>query len=196
MIRTLPIAALTLIAGIASGQTVAITIDIDEPLLAPGQSTSVTLRAGFDPGDFAMAGVWTDLLASAPADLDGAWSEWAVVVPMDGPGTTAGDPDGAGGFTSIIAGQLLFPPASFPADPTNPIAFWTATFTAPLDGGDYWVDLSTSTSRYNVYLSRESSLSESRLDQLVEGQGRIFVVPAPATSAVLALGLLATRRRR
>jgi len=79
------------------------------------------------------------------------------------------------------------------ADPTNPIAFWQATYTASAEGV---IDLSTDTSRFDVYVSRDSSLSESRLDRLDEGRGRITVVPAPASLALLGLGGLAAARRR
>jgi hypothetical protein len=48
-----------------------------------------------------------------------------------------------------------------------------------------------------MYPRRESSLSESRLDLVVEGSERLFLVPSPASGAVLLLGLgAATRRRR
>lgn len=184
------------IATTAYAQTVGLTIEIDQPVLMPGERTTVRLVAGFDPDDWALAGVATSLLfdgvVGAPRD---SWSDIRLLPPFDGPGTPSELTDR--GFERIIAGQLNFPPAMIYADPTNPIAFFEATFTAPLDaGGGYRVDFLTDTTRFDVYIARESSTSESRMDILVEGSAAITVVPAPAGVAVLALGLLATRPRR
>ena len=171
-----------------------ITIDVENPVLMPGESTSVTLLAGFDAMDYAMAGVAGNLVTSVGSE---GWSEAMRVAPMDGPGTEPGVPS-ATGWDGIIAGQLNFPPTGgIYADPTNPIAYWTITYTAPADvAAPFDVDLSTMTTRYDVYVAMDSSLSESRLADLVEGSGTIRVVPAPASASLLALGLLAMRRRR
>ncbi|MEQ9097406.1 MAG: hypothetical protein RIE32_14210 [Phycisphaerales bacterium] len=189
-------AALAVCAGLTHAQMPGeVIIEIDQPVLAPGESTTVRLWAGFDSTrDFAMAGVATSLLAdSGGVDIASAWSDVVLVAPMDGPGTTFGTPD-AGGYAGIIAGQLLFPPAMIPADDSDPIAFWQATFTAPSDAGGFEVDLSTQTTAFAVYIERSSAISESRLDGLTEGAGTIVVVPAPAGALVL-FGLLAARRR-
>jgi len=185
-------AALVAFAATPALAQPAITIDVDTPTLAPGQSTTVTLFAGFDPSDWAMAGLETDLITSVGSE---GWSDAALVSPMDGPGTVPGTVS-ATGFDGIIAGQLNFC-CDILADPTNPIAFWRATYTAPDDVTDgFDVDLSTDTSRFDVYIDRESSRSESGLADLVEGSGTIRVVPAPASLAALALGLAAVGRRR
>ncbi len=187
--------SLLAIATTSHAQTVGITIDVDEPVLAPGDSTTVRLWASFDSAqDYAMAGVATSLLAdSGGIDIDVAWSDIGLVSPMNGPGTSAGLPD-AGGYVGIIAGQLHFPIAGPGADTSDPIAFWEATFTAPTDAGAFAVDLSTLTTTFAVYIDPDSAIAESRLDGLTEGTGRIIVVPAPASALVL-FGLLATRRR-
>ncbi|UYV13808.1 MAG: hypothetical protein NCW75_05860 [Phycisphaera sp.] len=198
MARTFAIAAIVSAAGLATAQTVDINILVDEPVLAPGDSTTVMLEVAFTTADYAVAGVATDLLADTlpGSDISGAWSDWQLVAPMSGPGTTAGLPDGLGSFTGILAGQLNFPPAGIYSDPSNPIAFWQATFTAPLDSGGFRVDLTTDTSRLDMYPSRDSSLSESRLDLVVEGEASLFLVPAPAGALVLGLGLAPFGRRR
>lgn len=198
MTRTIATAALLLSAGAACGQTVNVNILIDEPVLAPGDSTTVMLEVAFTTADYAVAGIATDLLADTTPthDISGAWSDWQLVAPMNGPGTTAGAPDGMGNFTGILAGQLNFPPGGIYSAPQNPIAFWQATFTAPLDIGGFRVDLTTDTSRLDMYPRRESALSESRLDRVVEGEASLFLVPAPASGAVLLLGLGAAARRR
>lgn len=189
-------AALVLSSAAQAQMPGSVVIEVAEPILAPGESTTVRLLAGFDSTrDFAVAGIVTSLLAdSGGVDIAGAWSDVALVFPMNGPGTTFGTPD-AGGYAGIIAGQLNFPPAGMGADPSAPIAFWEGTFTAPADAGAFAVDLSTLTMRFDVYLERDSSRSESRLDGLTEGAATITVVPAPSGAFVL-LGVLALRRRR
>ncbi|MEQ8316103.1 MAG: hypothetical protein RIE77_09530 [Phycisphaerales bacterium] len=188
--------ALATAASLAHAQVPGeVIIEIDQPVLAPGEATTVRLLAGFDSTqDFAMAGVHTSLLAdSGGIDIDAAWSDVALVSPMNGPGTTAGLPD-AGGYTGIIAGQLHFPIAGPGADTSDPIAFWEATFTAPADAGAFTVDLSTLTTTFAIYIEHDTSRFESRLDGLTEGAGTIVVVPAPASALAFA-GLLAMRRR-
>ncbi|MGD1914803.1 MAG: hypothetical protein ACFCBV_01265 [Phycisphaerales bacterium] len=190
-------AASSLFAGVACAQGPGeVIIEIDQPVLAPGESTTVTLLAGFDSTqDFAMAGILTSLLAdSGGVGIESAWSDVTLVGRMAGPGTTPGVPE-AGGYAGIIAGQLNFPPAGGGADSSDPIAFWSATFTAPTDAGAFAVDLSTRTDRFEVYIERDSSDAESRLDGLAEGSGTISVIPAPASGLVL-FGLVAIRRRR
>lgn len=170
-----------------------IIIDIENPDIATvGGSTAVRLFAQFDDAsDYAIAGVATRLVS----DQGGAgWSDFRLVSPMDGPGTSAGS-SSATGVDGILAGQLNFPPAGIFADPTNPIAFWEATYSVPVGAGPMVLNLSTVTSRFDVYIDRDMAASESRLDGLTEGSGRITVTPAPASALVL-LGLLAVRRRR
>ena len=193
MIRTTALLALAAAATTSLAQ-VAITVDIDQPVLLPGESTTVTLFAGFDPSDYAMAGVETNLLTSVGSD---GWSAASVLAPMDGPGTSDGVPV-ATGYNGILAGQLHFPVgAGIYANDTNPIAFWQATYTAPADvSTPFIVDISTLTRRYDVYFDRSSSASETRLDVLVEGSGTITVIPAPASAVVLAVGAACVRRRR
>ncbi len=187
-------AAILAVAGVAAAAAAqSISIDVMNPTLGPGESTMVTLSAGYGGSDYAIAGIGTNFISSVGSD---GWSDVQLIAPMDGPGTTGGAPSGTG-VDGIIAGQLNFPPAGIFADPTNPIAFWSATYTAPADVADaFTVDLSTDTSRFDVYVSRDSGLSESRLGDLREGQGAINVVPAPASLALLGLGGLAAARRR
>ncbi|GIW74395.1 MAG: hypothetical protein KatS3mg103_0917 [Phycisphaerales bacterium] len=187
-------AAILAVAGVAAAASAqAINIDVANPTLNPGESTTVTLSASFDPADYAMAGILTNVISSVGST---GWSNLALIAPMDGPGTTAGTAS-ATGVDGIIAGQLNFPLAGIYADPTNPIAFWSATYTAPAVVDDpFTVDLSTRTERFDVYIARDRSRSESRLADLVEGSGAINVVPAPASLALLGLGGLAAARRR
>jgi uncharacterized protein (TIGR03382 family) len=195
MIRTTAIAVLG-VAAAANAQTIGVTIEIDEPVLAPGVFTIVRLVASFPDTDYALAGLTMALrfdgLAADPRDH---WSGFTELPPFSG-GTT-GPRLGDGAIEGILVGQLNFPPAGIYADPTNPIAFFEGTFTAPADaGGGYRVDLLTDVMRFDVYPDRESGASVSYLGELTEDAATISVIPAPASAGVLALGLAATRRRR
>ena len=187
--------ALVAVAGVAaaaSAQSINIEKSTDEDL-QPGDSVVVTLTAGYGAGDYAVAGIETNFISSIGST---GWSDLALIAPMDGPGTSEGTGSGTG-VDGILAGQLNFPPVPIYADPTNPIAFWSATYTAPDVVDDpFTIDLSTDTSRFDVYIARDSSRSETRLDDLAEADGFINVVPAPASLALLGLGGLAAARRR
>lgn len=197
MTRIIAIASLALSAGSACAQTVNLSIDIENPIISRGSSTDITLKAEFSTGDYAVAGIMTELVGVvSDGTITGTLSDWRLLSPMDGPGTTAGTYDDDLSMAGIVAGQLNFPPAGIFADPSNPIAFWQATFTAHWDGYGV-IDFTTRTSRLDMYPERTSARSESRLDVLVEGSGQIWIpVPAPASAApLLGLGLLARRRR-
>ena len=135
--------ALVAVAGVAAAATAqSININVANPTLAPGESTTVTMAAGYGGTDYAIAGVATNLVSSVGST---GWSDIALIAPMNGPGTSAGVASGTG-VDGIIAGQLNFPPAGIFADPTNPIAFWSATYTAPAVVADaFTVDLSSRT---------------------------------------------------
>lgn len=191
MIRTTTAAVLAL-ACTALAQY-RIVIDIETPALLPGESTTVTLSAGYGGTDYAIAGVATNLVTSVGSE---GWSDAAVIVPMSGPGTTAGVAS-ATGYDGIIAGQLQLPRHMYYADPTNPIPFWRATYTAPIDAAvPFDVDVSTRTTRYDAYPAMWSERAEPRLGELADGSATIRVIPAPASVLVLALGAACIRRRR
>ncbi|MFI4916095.1 MAG: hypothetical protein ACIAS6_06265 [Phycisphaerales bacterium JB060] len=192
MIRVTTAAVLAL-AGSALAQY-EITIDVENPVLRPGESTVVTLLAGFDRSDYAMAAVLTDFRSSSGSTGLG---DAALVEPMWGPGTDPGVRS-ATGYDGIIAGQIHFPPTSgIIGDPTNPIAFWQVEYTAPADvAAPFDIELTTMTSRYDVYYDYGQYETESRLAELTEGAATIRIVPAPASALVLALGAVAFRRRR
>ncbi len=181
------------VAGFAAAaHSQSIQIDVADATLFPGESTTITLSASYGAGDYAIAGIATEVV-----DLlgRGGFSDLQLIAPMAGPGTSAGMvvPSGVQG---IIAGQLNFPPAMIYADPTNPIAFWSMTFTLGDITSREILDLETRTTRFDVYTDRMSGRSESRLDDLVEGRGSIILLPAPGGAAVLGLGALAMGRRR
>ena len=183
----------TLIATSVALAQPAITIEVQDPVLMPGESTVVTMFAGFDPSDYAMAGVSGDFLSSVGST---GFTDAMILDPMTIPrGVVTPGEATSRGFEGLIASQLNF--HDIRADPTNPIAFWQATYTAPLDASvPFEVALSITTTRYDVYMWRDSSSSESRLADLVEGSATIRVIPAPASTLVVAIGVLAVCRRR
>jgi hypothetical protein len=194
MARVLAASVVACFSATASAQVVGVTFDIDQPVLAPGEFTTVRLLANFPDADYAFAGAALNVLIDGVSPF-GSISDPSLLPPMaSGPLSIRVTEHGIEG---IIAGQLNFPPAGIYADPTNPIPFFQFTFYANPDaGGGYRVDLLTEVSKFDVYPQRELSLSESRLDLLTEGRASIFVVPAPGSALVLAAGLLLARRRR
>lgn len=165
----------------------------DQSELLPGESTVVNMYATFPPTEFAFAAIITDLLASTGST---GWSDLEVPRALSAPGWSEGTPTDLG-IEGIIAGQIHFPPAGPPIDLSNPILFWQATYTAPLDvSTPFDIHLTTQTTRFLTYFSIDESGTRSHLDGLIEGQGTIRVVPAPASLALLLLGGMAAHRRR
>ena len=190
-------AALLTIAAAAHAQTAlnGVNIIVEDTTLAPGESTTIRMEAYFDRALYCMGGIATSLVSSTGSV---GLSDLRLLAPMDGPGTTAGALSGTG-VDGIISGQLHgFIGAGIYGDPTNPMPFWEATYTAPPTTTDpLTIDFLTETTRFDVYLVRDSAQSESRLDVMEEGFARINIVPAPAGALVLAgLVLPALRRRR
>lgn len=197
MIRTSGFSLGVCVASAASAQVAGFTIEVDEPVLMPGESTLVTVTASFPDTYYALAGARFDFLFN-DGDLNprDAWNDYHALPPFDGPQAPPELTDE--GIFGIVLGQLNFPPAMIYADPSNPVDVWEVTFTAPLDaGGGYRVDMLTDTHLFDVYIERESSTSIRIADLVSEGEASIFVVPAPAGGAVAFIGLyLATGRRR
>ncbi|MEQ8317837.1 MAG: GC-type dockerin domain-anchored protein [Phycisphaerales bacterium] len=166
-------AALLATACGSMGQ-VGIVFEVSDPEPMPGETIEIRMLAGFSSSrDYAMAGVVTNVSIDR---AQGTLSNLRLIRPMDGPGTSAGTLV-AGGVEEIIAGQLNFPiTAGIYADPTNPIPFWAADFTVnDVLSGPIVLQASTRTTRYDVYIARDSATSESRLDELVEGAIRVLV---------------------
>ncbi|UYV12752.1 MAG: hypothetical protein NCW75_00335 [Phycisphaera sp.] len=194
---TISIRTLCLLAGVAAmpaaAMAQAIEITADGLGTLPGETVTITMSASYGGTDYALAGIATSVLIN---EAQGTFDNLRLVAPMDGPGTTEGVL-GAGSIDGILAGQLNFPTAGIYADPTNPIAFWEADFTVDdVLSGPVILDIETVTTRYDTYIDRMSSTSESRLADLEEGS-LIIVIPAPAGGLALLGGLaLAGGRRR
>ena len=178
--RSVLIALCTLLPSVALAQTSPYTIHIvvDPPVIEPGQEATIELRAGFDGDrDYAMRAIFTSLLCSSGGD---AFSGIELISPLDGVGTSAGAAT-ALGVESIVAGQRNIPTADLYADPTNPIPFWRANYTAgPFSGASQLVALRTETTRYEVYLYRSRELIESRMLEFVDGSATLRIVACRA----------------
>ena len=168
-----------------------VIIDVADPVLMPGQSTTVTLWAAFPAREYAMAQVALDLLTSV--DIE-SWSHLELLPPMNRPGSTPGSLTSFG-IDGIVAGQINSPVTGALQD--NPIAFWRARYTAPTDvGSSFDVHLSTLTSQFDVYIESRRPDTRSYLSTLTEGQATIHIIPAPAGAVVLGFGVLVAGRRR
>lgn len=168
-------------------------IIVEDDTLQPGQSTTVRLEARFDSSrDYCVAAIGTWLDSSAGAE---GLSEIRLVGALAGPGTTAGLA-GERGVRGILVGQINGLGDIY-GDPSNPIAFWEATYTAPLEVLEpFGVELETRTSRFDVYPEMYSARTESRLDGFEDDTATIRVIPAPAGAALLLGIAMAGRRRR
>lgn len=158
-----------------------IHIEVDRPVLEPGESTEVRLLAGFDSGPrFAMANVATDVLFAGPTH-DARFEDAENLAPMDRvwaePGTVT-----ERGVELIVGVQLQF--HSIRADPTDPMPFWIAQLVVP-DGPaaptePVHLELASQTHNYQVYVQELDSYADQHLDDLVEGGAAITVVPCRA----------------
>lgn len=179
-----------LAAGAAIGQSDRLFFEVSNDIGPSRPSAVVTLWATHDPRDFAVAAMGGGLEAS-----EGTWSDIAIVPPMDGPVTTPGTVVDARRVEGIIAGQLHFIGAGIYADPSNPIAVWRGEIEV-LDFTPRTIGLASLINRFDVYVSAESSFIDSRLSTLEQAAGTIRVVPAPASGAILVLGVLTAAGRR
>ncbi len=193
--RTTATTAAALVLAGAAGPALAdgerLFFEISNEISPDQPSAVVTLWAGFDASDHALGVVATSVAAS-----EGNWFALELMPPLNGPGTTPGVRTGGGHIVEgIIAGQIQFP-SDILADPTNPIAFWRAEIEV-FDFTPRTIDLTTDTSHFDVYISRDLPSSRSALADLEEAMATVVVVPAPAAPAVLlAPALLAGLRPR
>lgn len=193
--RVLMALAVGVLAAAATGQIFdpdpreAILIEIDRPVLEPGESAQVTMRAGFDSDTaWCMGLVVTDLLTDAdPVRFD----DLRLIAPMDSlcPGSplpfgecSQGAPR-SGRVEDIIAGQLHFGGfgGGITGSPNDPMDFWSAQLWAP-DALAEPIDvrLRTRSTRYVVYVEAGTSQSVERLGNLTEGSAIITIVPCRA----------------
>ncbi|UYV11845.1 MAG: hypothetical protein NCW75_11110 [Phycisphaera sp.] len=176
--RWIMIALCTLLPTLAHAQDpdprYVIHIEVDRPVLEPGESATIELRCGFDSDAFwAINGVYTSLTGFQHA---GMVSNLEILQPLRGPGTREGVFDGET-VTEIIAGQIQSPTAAILADPADPAPLWRGVFTADETGE---LQLSTITARYHVFLEMYEYWNEDKIDELIEGSATITIVPCRA----------------
>ncbi|MEQ8317305.1 MAG: PEP-CTERM sorting domain-containing protein [Phycisphaerales bacterium] len=158
-------------------------------VVSPGTpSATVEVWADWDSDLFyAFAAAEWSLRGDGTGDFSGPSSAFTD------PGQDDGTPSG-GDVLDIVTGQLQFPSGGIFADTSDPILIWSATWSTT-DFTARTVDLATETARYNLYLD-DTGLSSEVTATVLEGAGRIEVIPAPASLALLGLGGLAAARRR
>lgn len=182
----------------AWGQTTGAFFEVSNDLSPSQPSATVTLWIPVPRDLYALAGVRFDALMDDPAGPVGAsaWSDPMRLPGLGAPGTNDGtvSPDGLA-VLGAVAGQVHFPSAGLFADPSDPIAVWTATVsTTDFTARD--LVLTTDIGRIQFY---ESEFSSTAVDRVIgEARSTVAVVPAPGTGAVLvvAMGLCGVRRRR
>lgn len=193
MNRAIAPIAITIAAPAAVAQSW--EFELSRPVLQPGAaSTEVVLTLDPGPGAYAVAGVNFDVHAS-----EAGWSGLNLRIPY----SAGGGPD-PGGVPGSITGpsvigasaRQLPPQLGFTPDPGR-IEIWGATFTVT-DFTARTVDLSTETSRLEVYTVDPGTVTIPLIHRVtpVEGAGAVQVIPAPAALALLGVGGLAAARRR
>jgi hypothetical protein len=150
-------------------------ITVDPPVLAPGQTATITIEGRFDPAaGCALASLMADLLVSQHAD---GLHDLATIRPFGGdPGSV--DPAGV----RPLWVQQLTGLAGEPGDTRNPIPFWRASFTAPDTDRPLTILLATRTWEFtlNTQCCGHCYRPISRLDELDEAVATIIVTACRA----------------
>lgn len=184
-------------------------IKVENPILAPAghpsglpQSTVITVCAKFDSAeDYAFAAGLFDFVASEGMVTN--WSANMRIAPFDAGGAIGGPDEGtlmARGARDAKPGQVHFPAGGILGSPSNPAEVWTITYTAT-DFSERFIDLATATDAglkgFALYEDATTPRSR-RIDAslLMEGSGRIQVIPAPGSIACVGLAWLVIGRRR
>lgn len=189
--------AATVLGAPALGQRGGAFFEVSNDLSPATPSATVTLWVPVPDGLYAVAGVSFDAYAepASSAALDARWSDPMRASGFDAPGTSDGvvTPDGLA-VLGALSGQLNFPPAGVFADPSDPIAVWSATISVD-EFTPRGVDLRTDITRSTFYVSEFSGSSVDRI--IGDARATVVVVPAPGVGAVLVLaaGLGGVRRR-
>ncbi len=147
---------------------------VDRPVLEPGEAATVELWAWYNDQRYWYPSIIRTSVLTGHAD---AFGDQALLALM-GPGTSAGERT-ADGIEGILAGSLCLPCADCQWPQPDPVLFWRATVTAPDTAFPFDVRLSTLTTQYEIH-GWGCPPPESRLDELVEGDATIRVVPCRA----------------
>lgn len=178
------------LCGLASASVTPNTYEIRvSNVVSPGTpSTTVEVYAVWDSDlYYAFQGADWNLLGDGTGAFSGPASAFAA------PGQVGGTPTG-GDVLGIVTGQIHMPMGGIFADTSHPILLWTATWSTT-DFTNRTVDLLTETDMYNLF-SDASGVGADVTPTVFEAAGRIVVIPAPASLALLGLGGFAALRRR
>ncbi|MEQ8844585.1 MAG: hypothetical protein RIB58_06995 [Phycisphaerales bacterium] len=191
--------AIGVLAGTASGQAIGAFFEVSNDLSPSQPTATVTLWVPVPDDLYAVAAVAFDAFLDPAPDAapSAAWSDPMRAVGFDAPGTSDGVVSADGlAVLGALPGQLNFPAAGIFADPSNPIAVWSATISVD-DFTPRGVDVRTDIRRSTFYVGDSSAMSVDRA--IGDARATVMVVPAPGVGGVLALGLLgvgARSRRR
>ena len=173
----LAVAALTFcvaVPAVAQSDPYRLELRVDRPVLEPGETATVSLWAWYNDRVYWLpAAIRTSVLTNN-ADL---FADQRLVY-LDGPGTMAGERT-ALGIEGLIAGSLCFPCADCQWPQPDPVEFWRATLTAPDTTFPFEVRVTTQTTQYLIH-GWGCPPPESRLDELIEAELAITVVPCRA----------------
>ncbi len=147
---------------------------VDRPILESGESATVELWAWYNDRRYWLPSI---IQTSLLTGLYGEFRDQELVF-LDGPGTSAGERTTAG-IEGILAGSLCLPCADCQWPQPDPVRFWRVTFTAPDTAFPLEIHVSTLTTQYEIH-GWGCPPPESRLDELVEGDATIRVVPCRA----------------
>ena len=186
MMKTMILIALS-VSAVARAQSDSYRLElrIDRPILEPGETATVELWAWYNDRDYWLPAIIRTSVLTGHPSLVGDQE----LVFLDGPGTLAGERTLAG-IEGILAGTLCLPCADCQWPQPDPVTFWRATVTAPDTAFAFDVLLSTLTTQYEIH-GWGCPPPESRLDELIEGDATIRVVPCRADmdgDGVLTLG--------
>ena len=153
-------------AAVADGEALRLrTIGVVSPQTP---SVQLTLRAVFDPSDFAFAGARLDIVTSEGRFVDPSC-----------PLFCAGGAIAGSQVRDLLVGQIHEPAAGVIADSANPIEIYSVRWTTD-DFEARVIPVVTDTRTFNVFPSATSPAIESRLSDLREGVGLIRVIPCYA----------------
>ena len=188
-------------AALAQTPSFVYTLEVANPNLAPGQTTTVTALCGFQPGVGQL--VSTPIgprpvlgLSSGMFNIvgsGGSWSGLALIAPFsfgNWPGIAVGN-----NVNGVIWGNGFGPPLGV-VSTVNPTPVWLATFTAPAVPGPITLT-PIPVGNHGVWAGFPGEFSVESISSQTSGvQAVINVIPTPAGLALLGVGLLAAAQRR
>ena len=152
-----------------------IHIEVDRPVLEPGETTEVRLLAGFNSDrDWAIEGVLGDLLMSDGSEGMSSFGRGTLLSAGCDPVTIE-----PWGLSGICAWQYQSGTSGILADNTDPMVYFTAVFRAEAEM-DRMIELRSQNMWYGCYVLPWEITRSDRIDELIEGSATITIVPCRA----------------